>query len=126
MPASTSARTALITAASFLFGVCSSSTYRQRSIDRPEFTMVANWREKTVRSFGLTRPPIVIWPQPALTSLRSRTVSPLLRRAAATAALLSPSICPAACAPRASSALYAKFVIVSPTPLWRPVPRRSR
>ena len=58
MPASTSARTSLITAASFLFGVCSSRTYRQRSIERPELTMVANWREKTVRSLALMRPPI--------------------------------------------------------------------
>ena len=60
MPASTSARTALITAANFLFGVCSSRTYRQRSIESPEFTMVANWRENTVRSLDLMRPPIWI------------------------------------------------------------------
>ena len=45
--------------------------------------MVANWREKTVRSFDLMRPPIVIWPHPCLTSLRSSTVRPRLRRAAA-------------------------------------------
>ena len=79
--------------------------------------MVANCREKTVRSLALTRPPMLIWPHPCLTSLRSSTVRPLLRSAAATAALLSPSIFPAACAPRASSALYAKFVIASPTTL---------
>ena len=94
-------------------------------MDRPELTMVANWREKTVRSLDLMRPPIWIWPHPCLTSLRSSTVRPRLRSAAATAALLSPSISPAACAPRASSALYAKFVIVSPTPLWRPAGRRA-
>ncbi len=60
MPASTSARTSVMTLASFLFGVCSSRTYRQRSIDRPELTMVANWRENTVRSLALMRPPIWI------------------------------------------------------------------
>ena len=60
MPASTSARMSVITAASFLLGVCSSRTYRQRSIERPELTMVANWREKTVRSLDLMRPPMVI------------------------------------------------------------------
>src|SRR5450756_211019 len=73
MPASTSARIALITLANFLLGVCSSRTYRQRSIERPEVTMVANCREKTVRSLALMPPPIWIWPQPFLTSLRSRT-----------------------------------------------------
>ncbi len=66
MPASTSARTSPMTPASFLLGVCSSSTYRQRSIDRPELTIVANWREKTVRSFGLTRPPIWMLPETLL------------------------------------------------------------
>ena len=58
MPASTSARTSVMTLASFGLGVCSSRTYRQRSIDRPELTMVANWRENTVRSLALMRPPI--------------------------------------------------------------------
>src|SRR5450756_2124397 len=76
MPASTSARISLMTLANFLLGVCSSRTYRQRSIERPELTMVANCREKTVRSLALMPPPIWIWPQPFLTSLRSRTVKP--------------------------------------------------
>ena len=105
MPASTSARIALMTLANFLLGVCSSRTYRQRSIERPELTMVANCREKTVRSLALMPPPIWIWPQPCLTSLRSRTVKPWLRSVAATAALLSPSIFPPACEPRWSIAL---------------------
>src|SRR5450759_1634741 len=74
------ARISLMTLANFLLGVCSSRTYRQRSIERPELTMVANCREKTVRSLALMPPPIWIWPQPFLTSLRSRTVKPWLRR----------------------------------------------
>ena len=67
--------------------------------------MVANCRENTVRSLGLMRPPIWIWPKPCLTSLRSRTVKPWLRSVAATATLVSPSILPMACEPRWSIAL---------------------
>jgi len=70
--------------------------------------MVANWREKTVMSFGLMRvraPPMSIWASPVLTSLRSRTVRPRFLSAAAAAALLSPSISPVAEVPRWSSAL---------------------
>ena len=70
--------------------------------------MVANCREKTVRSLGLIvwkAAPMSICASPVLTSLRSRTVKPLLRSVAATATLLSPSISPVACAPRESRAL---------------------
>ena len=53
-PCSTSMRTAVSIFASSLLSICSARIARARRIGRPEFTMVANCREKIATSLSLT------------------------------------------------------------------------
>ena len=63
VPVSTSLRTSLRTRASSLLSVCSERIVSVRSNERPELTIVANWRAMTDRSLSFT-----LLPNPGIVS----------------------------------------------------------
>jgi hypothetical protein len=55
MPASTSMRIEVIASRNLSLRACSSSTYRARRSDMPDWIIVASWRVAIVSSWALTR-----------------------------------------------------------------------
>ena len=110
VPVSMSLRTSPITLARALFSVCSARMFSDRSRDRPELIIVANWRLKTARSFSFTRSesPGIFRSAPKLTfGLRSIVMGrkPWERSRAATAVTLSASTSPSRRVPLLSRTL---------------------
>ncbi len=107
LPASTSDLTTRRTRLSSVFSVCSDRIVRVRSMDRPAEIIVANSREKTARSFSLTRGFLSVnsRSRPAFASLISRGRYPIERSLSATAASVSASTLPETSLPRASLTL---------------------
>src|SRR3954468_16424681 len=111
-PASTSLRTCEIASLSFGFSCCSSSTYRARSIDMPDDTIVENCRVAIVSSSALTfLKRSKMSPPPPPCSSMSTTIRPRERSWDATATLSSASISPWMVVPVGSRALYANVDI---------------
>ena len=96
LPFSTLVRTSAIARFSHLFSVCSASICKASFIGTPASVILTNWRQKTLRSLGLTFLPmaksISLFSTPC--SLIDKGSSPSLLRVSATLPLFSASILP--------------------------------
>ncbi len=76
-PASTSSRTAVSTLRNSTWVLCSARIVSAFSNDRPELTMVANWREKMARSLRPTR--LACMPDRLISRCSPRSLTAVMR-----------------------------------------------
>src|SRR5688500_2692869 len=114
-PCSTSVRACTRTFASSLRSVWSARIESARRIGRPEFTIVANWRQKIATCLSLTRPGrrLISIFRPALALFTSTGVMPIWRSFSRTSVSLSPASWPVTGFPVRARTLYAWVCVIA-------------